>query len=201
MFGFDPPALDDAEIARIAHDRYGVVGTRRRLRGERSHNTLITTAAGEQFVLKIASAQDPWDTVEFHAAALVHLERTTPELPVARMVPAHDGELVPVLERGDDRHAVRMVTFLPGVTFDDDTPISRPGLFQVGALVGAVSAALADFDHPAADRPMPWDIANGLILDTDLWDGLRRRRTRCLAPGPRSARTGTRRRCDDSLAR
>ncbi len=172
LFGFDPPVLDDTEIALIAHDRYGLAGTSRRLRGERSHNTMIATADGRPFVLKIASARDSWDTVDFHAQALIHLERTTPGLPVARMVPTTDGELVPVLERGDERHAMRMVTFLPGITFDEDTPVTHRGLFHIGALVGALSAALADFDHPAAHLPMPWDIANGLIVDPYLWDGL-----------------------------
>jgi Ser/Thr protein kinase RdoA (MazF antagonist) len=113
-----------------------------------------------------------WDTVDFHARALTHLEHVAPELPVARMVPDLAGELVPVLERGDDRHAMRLVTFLPGITFDDGMPISDNGLSSIGRLVGALSVALADFDHPAADGVMPWDIANGLVLEAALWDGL-----------------------------
>ena len=172
LFGFDPPALDDAEVARVALERYGIAGTQQRLRGERSHNTLFTTEDGRQLTLKVASASDPWTTIDFHAQALRHLERVAPELPVARMVPSLDGELVPVLDRGGAQHPVRLVTFLPGVTFDEDAPISDVGLFGIGRLIGSLSAALAEFEHAADDWFMPWDIGNGLILDPDLWAGL-----------------------------
>ncbi len=172
LFGFDPPPLDDAEVARIAHEYYGLDGRRQRLRGERSLNTLFTTDDGHRYVLKIASSKDPLATIEFHARALRHLEQFAPALPVARMVPALDGALVPVLDRCGVLHGIRLVTFLPGVTFDENQLISDDGLARIGALVGALSAALADFDHPAADEFMPWDMANGLILDRELWAGL-----------------------------
>jgi hydroxylysine kinase len=172
LFRFDPPALTDDEVAQVARERYELTGTMTRLRGERSHNTLFTTDDGRQVVLKVASAGERRATIEFHAAALVHVERHAPELPIARMVPSVDGELVPVLEHDGRAHSMRLVTYLPGVTFEDDQQISLDGLRAIGSLVGALSASLAGFTHPAADDFMPWDIANGLILDADLWSGL-----------------------------
>lgn len=172
QFGFDPPELDDAEVARFVSERYGLTGALRRLRGERSHNTLITTGGGDEFVLKVASARDSHDTIDFHARALVHIHTVAPELPVARMVTDVDGDLVPVLERGGDRHLVRLVTFLPGVTFADGQRLSGHALSAIGSLVGGLSAALADFDHPAADQTMPWDVANGYVAHEELWSGL-----------------------------
>ena len=172
LFRFDPPGLTDDEIRAIAAERYGLTGVIQPLRGERSHNTLIRTDQGDCFVLKIASPSEPLPTIDFHASALAHLERRAPELPVARMIRSVDGELVPVLERSDGRHGMRLVTFLPGCTFRDDQIISLGGLSRIGALVGAMSVALADFSHPAEDEFMPWDIANGLMIDDDLWLGL-----------------------------
>jgi len=172
LFRFDPPDLAVDDVAEIAAERYGLAGATRRLRGERSHNTLFTTDDGRQFVLKIASAGELPATIEFHAQALVHLEHRAPGLPIARMVPSSSGELVPVLELDGRRHSMRLVTYLPGVTFEDDQRISAAGLHAIGTLVGALSAALADFEHPAAHDFMPWDIANGLVLDADLWAGL-----------------------------
>ena len=58
---------------------------------------------------------------------------------------------------------MRLETFLPGITFDERQAISSTGLTAIGELLGAVAAALADFDHPAAWGFMPWDIANGLV--------------------------------------
>lgn len=182
LFAFDPPEVDPTEVGLIAQTFYGVTGKMTRLRGERSHNTLIETADGTGFVLKIASASEPVDTVEMHAGALTHLEHHAPHVPVARMVSSCDGTPVPIVARKDRAHAMRLVTHLPGVTFDDGGLISTSGLESIGALIGAVSAALADFDHPSASHFMAWDIANGLIHDDELWSGLARDAACALEP-------------------
>ena len=167
LFRFDPPTLTVDDALAIAAERYGVTGTGIRLRGERSHNTLITSPDGRRFVLKIASPSEPPATIDLHARALVHLERRAPELPVARMVAALGGELVPELVHAGRSHRMRLVTYLAGVTFDDHQTISIQGLRAIGELMGALSAALRDFEHPAAGDFMPWDIANGLIVDDE----------------------------------
>ena len=172
LFRFDPPVLTDAQAAAILAERYGIHGSAQKLRGERSHNTLFTTPDHGRVVLKIASPSEPATTIDFHAATLVHLERHAPDLPIARMIPSLDHELVPVLEIDGLQHSMRLVTYLPGITFGDDQHISAHGLSTIGSLIGALSAALTDFDHPAAAEFMPWDIANGLILDDELWAGL-----------------------------
>jgi hydroxylysine kinase len=168
LFRFDPPDLPDGDVRRIAHDLYGVTGTTLRLRGERSHNTRFTTPEGEDFVLRIASASEPAATIDCHAQALVHVERTAPTLPIPRMRAARNGQLVPSVELVGRTHMVRLETFLPGITFTDGQTVSLPGLWAIGELLGGVAAALAGFDHPAAWGFMPWDIANGLILDEAL---------------------------------
>ena len=172
LFRFDPPDLSDADARRIADELYGLGGDTLRLRGERSHNTRFTTADGEQFVLRVASASEPDEAIDFHARALVHLEQRAPRLPVARMRPAHNGQLVPVTLVGGRRHRVRLETYLPGTTFRDDQVVSHDGLRRIGELLGGVAAALADFDHPAAGGFMPWDIANGMVLDAELTEAL-----------------------------
>jgi Ser/Thr protein kinase RdoA (MazF antagonist) len=67
---------------------------------------------------------------------------------------------------------MRLVTYLDGTTFDDTQRLDSAAMRGIGAMVGALSTALASFEHPAADEFMPWDIANGLILDRELWSGL-----------------------------
>lgn len=183
LFAFDPPQIDLAEISAIAADVYGIEGTPTRLRGERSHNTLITAPQGAAHVLKIASASEDVDTIGMHAAALVHLAHRDPSLPVARMVPGLDGTVVPLLDRDGCTHAMRLVTHLPGEPFGDDQPLTPESLRSIGVLVGRVSAALSTFDHPSASHFMAWDIANGLVLDDELWAGLGADAVAVLAPG------------------
>lgn len=172
VFGFDPPDLSDSDVAGLAIEFYELVGTRVRLRGERSHNTLFTSVDGEQFVLRVAGPTEHPSTIDLHAKVLAHLEQRAPNLPVARIRPALNGELVVSAELPGGEHLVQLITFLPGTTFADDLVISLQGLAAVGELLGGIAHALADFDHPAADVFMPWDLANGLILDPELWAGL-----------------------------
>lgn len=169
---FDAPVLTPIEAQQAARDLYGVDGEARRVRGERSHNTVLTTADGSRFVLKIAGASEPDALVDLEARAMQHVAERAPDLPVARMIAALDGSVVPTLEHEGRRHRVRLVTYLPGVPFRDDQAISPASLTAIGALLGAIAAALADFDHDAADSFMPWDIANGLALDRELWTGV-----------------------------
>jgi hydroxylysine kinase len=192
LFRFDPPDLPDGDVRRIAHDLYGVTGATLRLRGERSHNTRFTTSEGEDFVLRIASASEPAAAIDCHAQALVHVERTAPTLPIPRMRAARNGQLVPSVELGGRTHMVRLETFLPGITFADGQTVSLPGLWAIGELLGGVAAALAGFDHPAAWGFMPWDIANGLILDDAL--------NSALAGDPRRLTERARPRIDAAIA-
>lgn len=168
LFRFDPPELSDADVRRIADDLYGVSGDTLRLRGERSHNTRFTTPDGEQFVLRVASPSEPGAATEFQALALVHLEEMAPQLPLVRMRAARNGQLVPSIDIDGVAHRVRLETYLPGTTFVEGQVLSLPALRVIGELLGAVAVALAFFDHPAAWGFMPWDIANGLVLDESL---------------------------------
>jgi hydroxylysine kinase len=181
MFRFDPPQLDVDEALQFAHDRWGIDGTGRRLPGERSFNTLVTTPAGRQVVLKIQSASEDPATIDLHARALLHVAQRAPDLPVARMLPTTDGELVPGLSIGGRIHPTRMVTFLPGQDFDGISVVSEPALHAIGSLIGDLSAALADFEHPAAGGFMAWDLANGLVVDTAMRRGVGAESARVLA--------------------
>ena len=172
MFRFDPPQLDVDQALRIARERWDIDGTGRRLPGERSFNVLIDTGAGRQVVLKIQSASEDPATIDLHARALRHVERRAPHLPVARMLPTTDGELVPGLPIGGRIHPARMVTYLSGEEFDADEAVSLRGLRAIGALLGGLAAALADFRHPAASGFMAWDLANGLVIDEAMRHGI-----------------------------
>ena len=172
LFRFDPPDLPDGAVRQIAHDLYGVIGETTRLRGERSQNTRFTTPDGEDFVLRIASASEPAAAIDCHAEALAHIERAGPSLPVPRMRAARNGQLVPSVELDGRSHRLRLETYLPGITFDDGQMVSLSGLWAIGELLGSVAVALAGFDHPAAWGFMPWDIANGLVVDESLNEAL-----------------------------
>jgi Ser/Thr protein kinase RdoA (MazF antagonist) len=172
-FRFDPPSFSDAALRDVAGAIFGVRGELWALRGERDQNQLLVTNDGERLVLKVSAASEDPDVVDLQAQTLLHLEQEEPELPVPRLRPTLDGApWGEVTDREGTTHPVRMLTWLDGITFEEAGPVSREGLLGVGAFQGRLCAALARFEHRAAEHFMPWDISNGLLADDRLWQGL-----------------------------
>ncbi|MEQ1703498.1 MAG: hypothetical protein ABMA25_25610, partial [Ilumatobacteraceae bacterium] len=77
VFDSPKPALANDEIARLAHDLFGIDGPMRALESERDQNVQV----GE-FVVKIANAAEDRAALELQHAALAHLAATDPLLPL-----------------------------------------------------------------------------------------------------------------------
>src|SRR5581483_6788275 len=101
---------------RILRDGFGLDASLTPLAGERDQNfRAAATADGQSFLLKIANPADGRDSGAMQTAALAHIGRAGPELPVMRTLPAAGGE--PWIEMtGPDGRAcpVQLFTFLPG---------------------------------------------------------------------------------------
>jgi len=170
-FRFTPPVLSDSELASIARQHFDLEGTHKTLTGERDQNTRITTADGQQFVLKIASADEDPASIDMQLNVLQHLEEVDGSLPVPRVRLSKDGETSVTLKAADGKnHIVRVLTYLPGKTYQQIAPLSLEGLRKVGVLVAGVSKGLQGFFHPAADHFMPWDIKSGTLQNQSLHD-------------------------------
>lgn len=172
LFGFDPPDLGPDEVVAIAARHWGITGRPRRLRGERSHNTRITADDGTAVTLQVQSASEDPGVIDLQTQAMRRLTLRAPDIPVPRVVPTRTGDVHAHVEIGGRIHLARLVTYLPGVTFDPASPLPAASYRRIGSLIGRIAVGLADFEHPAADHFMPWDIANGLIVDPDLRAGL-----------------------------
>ncbi|MCZ6486625.1 MAG: phosphotransferase, partial [Gammaproteobacteria bacterium] len=158
-FRFTPPVLSDGELANIAKQYFDLEGKHKSLVGERDQNTRITSADGQQFVLKIASADEDPGSIDLQLKALRHLEEVDGSLPVPRVRPGKDGEASVTLKTADgSRHIARVLTYLPGKTYQQIAPLSFDGLRKVGTLVARVSKGLQGFFHPGADHFMHWNI-------------------------------------------
>ena len=169
---FSPPSLPSNALAQIARELFEVDGTLTPLRGEREQNAAVRTTTGDTFVLKLAPVHDR-DAIDFQCAALDHIAQRDDTLPVPRIVATGDGELYTTVTTDDAEPVLaRLLTFLPGCTFDDAVEVSASCLDGVGHLQASVATALADFDHHAADAHMPWALDSGSLADNRLWDGL-----------------------------
>ncbi len=153
------PRFTPADASGLARDLFGVQAASSPLPSERDQNFLLTTDAGPEFVLKIANAADAPEVLEAHNAALAHLAQRDPTLRCPRVRPTLGGALLGIVPGPDGvRHAVRMVTYLPGWLFVDVSPHSPQLLESLGIFFGRLDRALTGFSHHALKRDLQWDL-------------------------------------------
>lgn len=152
LLSLPPPRLDRDALARLAQAHWGLTGTLTPLTSERDLNHRLDTA-GASFTLKLANRAEPLAITDFQTRALLHTATTDPGLPTPRVIPTRDGRHILPLPEG----ALRLLTWRPG------TPVVHlprtPALARAtGTALARLTAALAPFDHPAADHVLLWDI-------------------------------------------
>lgn len=152
------------EAAEIALRCFGMgVGDVRRLATERDDSFRMTgnvTADSDAadsdaaaYVLKISPPGEDSAEIELPGAAIAHASARDTTLPLQRFVtpvtptPTHRGR------------TVRMLHYIPGPLLDEVDP-SPANWRSVGRMLARLSSALADFEHPAADRWLAWDLGH-----------------------------------------
>lgn len=166
-FELGPPDVPVELVADVVRRDYGIDDATRRLSGERDLN-LVFGSGAHALLCKVSSPDELDVVVDLQIEALIHLEARAP-IAVPRLIRTVDGATSTIVESGGVRHAVRMLTFLPGEPFEGDEAIDAETLAAIGRAVGALAAALADFEHPGAQHFVLWDISNGVLADDRLW--------------------------------
>lgn len=162
----DSPAPDlSAEDAQaIAKTHFGFQATAERFPSERDQNFRLTTVDGECYLLRISNQAEECSVLEFENAALGYLEVNAPEVLVPRVVTATDGARIVSVFSGVGRELrARMFTWLDGVSARDVdlTPDLRR---ELGATLARLGLGLRGFTHPAAERPLLWDVQHASAL-------------------------------------
>jgi len=149
-----PPA-EPADAERVAWEAYGIEGNARRLAGERDANFCIASAEGP-FTLKIANrAEESLDVV---AAALEHIARVAPDLPVPRVRRTRENGRLGSVQLGGVQHLVVMVDFLAGTPLPAGS--SDRGLRRdLAGLLASLDRSLQGFFHHLSGRPLLWDLS------------------------------------------
>ncbi len=153
-----PPAFGEEAARRILRDGFGVTGGLTALAGERDQNFRVDTAGGQRFLFKISNPADTRPVLDMQTAALRHIERVDPGLPVMRVIRGTAGEPWAEVPGPDGRaYPVRLFTFLPGRTMAA-ADLTIPAIRSVGRTTARLGRALRGFFHPAADYEILWDI-------------------------------------------
>jgi hydroxylysine kinase len=165
---FDPPTLPLPELRHLALQHFGIKGEFTALAGERDQNHRVRTADGQQFVFKVSGINEPREGVEMQVLALRHIAARDPDLPVPRVMANLSGQHISQAETSMGTHAIRLLGWLPGMIYQEGPFPSAQGLQALGSFLARLGLALSDFNHPAADHFMPWNIANGLVFSKQL---------------------------------
>ena len=150
--------IADAAMAVIAETGWGLqVDSVQRLATERDDTVLVSHRSGRH-VLKVAHPLDDPTLLDFQCSAMRHALERDPGLPLARLLPDVDGQVLRTVVGADGGpRLARVLDYLEGVLLDYDvtTPEQRE---QVGRATGRLSLALADFEHPGSHRVLAWDL-------------------------------------------
>jgi Ser/Thr protein kinase RdoA (MazF antagonist) len=151
-------SIEQATI--LARDFYGLNTQTRQLPSERDQNFLLTTDE-DRYVLKIANGLESLALLEAQNEAMQHLASKVSLCP--RVVNAQSGASIVQVLTQTTPHYLRLVTYIDGEPLAK-VPQTSSLLFDLGASLGKLTRALADFDHEAIHRAFHWDLANGLSV-------------------------------------
>jgi Ser/Thr protein kinase RdoA (MazF antagonist) len=150
------PRFDAAGAEQLAHHLYGLTAAASPLPSERDQNFLVTTTAGDRYVLKVANGAEDRAMLEAQNAAMAHVAGRVSFCP--RVVAAVSGDTIALTPDGG--HFVRLVTWLAGTPLASVSARTPALLENLGSAIGRLGSALADFDHAAIHRDFHWDLVN-----------------------------------------
>lgn len=159
-----PPAVSTATAREVAASLWGISAAPEPLRGERDANFRLRAEDGRQYVLKFANPAEDARFRDMQSAALRHIARQAPELPVPRVIPLPDGAAeARVTDLAGTVHQVRLLSWIDGLPIG----LSRRSVAQraaAGEALARLQAAMAGFAHEATEVPIIWDLAHLLSL-------------------------------------
>jgi Ser/Thr protein kinase RdoA (MazF antagonist) len=159
------PTFTEEEASELLREHYGIEASLEPLVSERDQNFLVSTTDGEKYVLKFANASESEAVTDFQNQGLLHIARVDPDFPVPRVLPTVDHELLLDVESdAGDAHRVRLLSWLDGVPLQHAEGVSSVAR-QTGECLARLGVALRDFEHPASDYALLWDIRNAASLE------------------------------------
>lgn len=159
-----PPEFSTDRAAELLEQHYGICGELSSVNSERDQNFRVRSADGAPYIFKFANIAEPEGVTDFQTQALLHIARVRPEFPVPRVVPTVAGEyLVRTPDDNGVAHSMRLLSWLDGTPLQYAERVdSIAG--QTGTCLAELGLILSDFEHPASEYPLLWDVRNASHL-------------------------------------
>jgi len=165
VFSTPPPNLSTEEAEDMIFDLYGLKTQATSLDSERDQNFLCTTPDNKQMVLKISNPAENKTILEMQHECMKYIRANNAALQVPWMLVGDGENAIMEYDLQSTTYLVRLAHYLPGLLLTD---VSQCGsmLHKLGAFLGHLSLAMRGFNHSAAHRDFPWDIAQTDFIET-----------------------------------
>jgi Ser/Thr protein kinase RdoA (MazF antagonist) len=158
------PTFPAKQAAALLEEHYGIAGELEPLQSERDQNFLVSGADRARYVLKFASESEAEAITDFQNQGLAHIARVAPNFPVPRVVSTRDNaKMFEATSETGATHRVRLLSWLDGVPLQIAQGVTSIAA-QTGTCLATLGVVLRDFEHPASDYPLLWDIRNAARL-------------------------------------
>ena len=171
----DKAAVESA-IGEWLFRHYGLEGRLERLAGE-NLNYLLATPGGEKFVFKAVDELSTEESAGMEFALLEHARNAGFPLELPLIMKTYNRNIEAGIKLPlNGSYKARIISFVSGDVLENYSDISKNLLKDTGKTLALFDKAVADFDHPAADRRHDWELARAhqhrdkltLIEDTEL---------------------------------
>ncbi len=158
------PEITQSDAELLAADLYDLSVSAAPLPSERDQNFALRSASREQFVLKIANAEEQFEFLDLQNQLIQFLAARNLDLEFARIVPTKAGRAIGAIKSEDGhQHFVRLLTWIDGVCLAKVERHDRKLLSSLGRALAQMDAALAQFSHAAAHRSFYWDLRHARL--------------------------------------
>lgn len=152
------PELGPADVAAQVLGHFGLVGRVTALTGECDANFHVACGDGRQFVFKAACAESSVAEALLPDRILRHLERADPAIPVPRVRASLQGRSrITLPDAGGRPCEAILCTYFIGVPLMDAAR-STLQRAQCGEWLARIGRALRDYEDPACERRLIWDV-------------------------------------------
>ncbi len=149
----------EAEILRCLRDQYGIEGLLSRLPGE-NINYLVKVSNGDRYILKIVGNSMPSERVAMECAAIEHAGSNGFEFKLPQILKNKYNNIESgITIRKSSLNRLILYSYIDGDLLSNMPDISVNMANNVGRLIALFDLSMENFDHPAAHRNHPWNLA------------------------------------------
>jgi Ser/Thr protein kinase RdoA (MazF antagonist) len=165
VFSTPPPNFSAEEAEAMVFELYGLTTNVSLLNSDRDQNFLCIIPDKQKFVLKISNPAEHRTILEMQNECMKHILDNPTPLQVPCVIAGTEHDEITEFDLESTTYLVRVVHYLPGLLLNDVSH-HKSILHELGSFLGNLSLIMSSFNHSAAHRNFPWDIAQTDFIET-----------------------------------